>query len=347
MTALDRASFLVVALAFFAASSYPQNCENLRTDKFPIATVGGEPVFLRQTSAAMEGRLAELQQKEFELESKALDDVISKQLLANEAKNKGLTLDELLKTEVDAKVSKPTVEEVRAYSLGLNSDSDSSEDRTAIEESLRKARVKEVRDHYIRQLRLKSQVAILIDPPTTELTCDPSRRLGPSDAPINIIEFSDFSCPYCKAVEQTLKQLMVRYREHLNLYYRDFPLVQIHPNAKSAAEASRCAVDQHKFWEYHDLLFASSKELRLEELVSKARETGIEEQEFVACLMSNEHRAEVERDLDDGMRAGVQTTPAFFINGVYLSGSQPIEIFEKIIDQQLFDLAAKRSSAAK
>lgn len=330
---------MAVALAL-VPSAYSQTCESPQTIQAALATVEGQPVFLRQASPAIEGQLARLRQAQFELESMALDDVIAKHLLANEAKRNGLTVEQLLKREVDAKISKPTSEEVKAYELGRSAEN--TEEQAAAGDSLWKAKIKIAREQFAQHLRIRTQVAILIQPPTMTLSCDPARMRGSHDAPINIIEFSDFSCPYCKRVEQTLTQVITHYGADVNLYYRDFPLVQIHPNAKSAAEAARCALDQHKFWEYHDLLFASSTGLELEELVNEARQARLDEHEFVTCLMSARHRAEVESDINEGMRAGVQTTPAFFINGAYLSGAQPTEAFEKIIDRELGDLRLKQ-----
>lgn len=332
-TGVALVQIILLAMALDPVSTYSQNCESSIADQAPIATIGGQPVFLHQASPALQGQLARLRQTQFELEEKAIDEVISRQLLANEAKRKELSVEELLEREVDVKISEPTAGELEAYSLAGKS----TDDQVALRELLRKAKIKAARQQFADQLRAQRQVAVLIRPPTVDVACDLARMRGGHDSPVTIIEFSDFSCPYCKRAEQTLKQVMAKYGEKVSLSYRDFPLVQIHPYAKTAAEAARCALEYGKFWEYHDLLFASSSELDLETLVDEARKIGIDEHQFGSCVMSGKHRSEVDRDIDDGLPAGVQTTPAFFINGVYLSGAQPIESFQKIIDQELID----------
>src|SRR5262249_49339264 len=153
--------------------------------------------------------------------------------------------------------------------------------------------------------------------------------------PITIVEFSDFQCPYCQGVEPTLKQLLAKYEGRVSLGYRDFPLSQIHPQAQLAAEASRCAAEQARFWEYHDLLFANQSMLQEPGLIESARRLGLDEKLFASCLTSGKFRSQVQSDYQDGLKAGVTGTPAVFINGIFLSGNQPIADFSRIIEDEL------------
>src|SRR5260370_434148 len=135
-------------------------------------------------------------------------------------------------------------------------------------------------------------------------------------------------------VEPVIKDLLAKYGDKVSLAYRDLPLRQIHPQAQIAAEASRCAEEQGKFWEYHDQHFAASK-LDHDSLLDYARTLKLDDKQFDSCLTAEKYKAEIDQDLREGMQAGVTGTPGFFINGVVFSGSQPKESFAKTIDEEL------------
>ena len=162
---------------------------------------------------------------------------------------------------------------------------------------------------------------------------------GAADAPVTLVEFSDFECPFCKQAQPTLKQLLERYPGKVRIAYRDFPLESIHPQARRAAEAARCAHDQGKFWEYHDALFTASPKLSADDLKRYATEVGLDGTKFDACVAGGSHKAAVQQDLDEGKELGITGTPAFFINGRPLSGAQPLEAFTKVIDDELTRVA--------
>jgi protein-disulfide isomerase len=158
---------------------------------------------------------------------------------------------------------------------------------------------------------------------------------GPAAAPVTLVEFSDFQCPFCKQSQATLKQLLAQYAGKVKLVYRDFPLDQLHPQARDAAEAARCANDQGKFWEYHDLLFAQSPEAGSGSLRRYAAQAGLDPVTFDRCLSSGIHREAVQRDVEEGTRLGITGTPAFFINGRPVLGAQQIEAFTRVIEEEL------------
>jgi protein-disulfide isomerase len=162
---------------------------------------------------------------------------------------------------------------------------------------------------------------------------------GAAGAPVTLVEFSDFECPFCKQTRPTLKQLLERYPGKVRLAYRDFPLESIHPQARRAAEAARCAHDQGKFWEYHDVLFAQSPKLAAEDLRRYAGEVGLDVTKFDGCLAAGTHKAAVQRDVEEGNQLGITGTPAFFVNGRPLSGAQSFEAFARVIDDELTRLA--------
>jgi protein-disulfide isomerase len=160
--------------------------------------------------------------------------------------------------------------------------------------------------------------------------------IGPADAPITIIEFSDYQCPYCQKWEATVYQrLLDEYPTQVRLVYRDFPLNSIHPEAAPAANAANCAGEQDSYWAYHDKLFSYELDLGKDAYLQYARELELDMASFTTCLETNRYAAEVTADLDYAVSLGVQSTPTFFINGLYMVGAQPYETFKKLIDQEL------------
>jgi protein-disulfide isomerase len=160
--------------------------------------------------------------------------------------------------------------------------------------------------------------------------------LGDANAPITLIEYSDFQCPYCARAEATVKRLLKDYTGKIKLVYKNFPLSN-HDNAFIAAEAGFCAQEQSetKFWQLHDLMFADPRGLNLQGLVDKASSIGLDIKKFESCVKNSKHALRVNQDLAEGAKYGVNSTPAFFINGVLLLGAQPYEAFKQIIDEEL------------
>lgn len=167
---------------------------------------------------------------------------------------------------------------------------------------------------------------------------DDDAVMGDSNAPVTIVEFSDYQCPFCKRFrDQTLDQLKAEYIDtgKAKFIYRDFPLTSIHQYAQKAAEATECADDQGMFWEYHDIVFANPSALDVTSLKQHAATLGLDAGEFGECLDSGKHAGEVSKDLSDGQRAGARGTPFFLVGNTVLSGAQPIEAFRSAIDAQL------------
>jgi protein-disulfide isomerase len=186
----------------------------------------------------------------------------------------------------------------------------------------------------MKALRADSKVVVLLSAPRVEVAYDPARVRGNPKAPVMILEFSDYQCPYCHQVEPTVKELLAKYGDKVSLAYRDFPLTAIHSQAMISAVASRCALEQGKFWEYHDQLFTASK-LEKDDLIQYARDLKLDDKQFGACLTSEKYKADIDKDTEAGRKAGVNGTPGFFINGVFLSGAQGQDAFARVIDDEL------------
>lgn len=170
---------------------------------------------------------------------------------------------------------------------------------------------------------------------------------GRKDAPVTMIEFSDYQCPYCKRqAEQTDPELIKAYVDtgKVRFAFRDFPLVAIHQNAAKAAEAARCAGEQGKYWEMHDRLFANQKELQPEKLPEHAKAVGLDDGKFRECLDSGRQAAAVKKDMDEGTRLGIRGTPTVIVgtsdggnvkNAVIIRGAQSVETFKAELDKLL------------
>jgi protein-disulfide isomerase len=184
-------------------------------------------------------------------------------------------------------------------------------------------------------------VTVSLEPPRYDVTItdhDPSR--GPKDAPITIVEFSEYQCPFCARVTPTLRALEQKYAGKIRIVYKDFPL-QNHAQAPKAAEAAHCAGDQGKYWELHDRLFANQQQLQVPQLKQHAAAIGLDRATFDQCLDSGRHAAIVQEDVDYGGTMGVASTPTLYINGRLVTGAQPAAIFESIIDEELARTPAK------
>jgi protein-disulfide isomerase len=302
----------------------------------PVATVSGQTIYEDELLSTAQGQLMPLRTQEFEIKRKALDDLIQQKLLEAAAKKKGITAEQLLTQEVDSKVADPSDAELQGYYMAVRDRTKSSfaEIQTQLKQLLKQAHVQQARQDYLKHLRDEANVTVELSAPRVNVAYDPARVRGNPKAPVMIVEFSDYQCPYCNRVEATLKEVLAKYGNKVSLAYRDFPLTAIHSQAEIAAEASRCALEQGRFWEYHDQLFAAPK-LDKDALVEYARNLKLDHKQFGSCLTSGKYKAEIEKDSEEGKKAGVQGTPGFFINGVALYGAQPPDAFARLIDDEL------------
>jgi protein-disulfide isomerase len=298
-----------------------------------VATVDGEPIF--ESQLGIQSQLNQLEQQAYQIRLRAVEEAVSRRLLEKAAAAKKLDVEELLRQEVDSRVADPSPAEVEAFYLGqrdrLRQPLESVRDQLA--RNLKAVRTAEARQKFIESLRAKSAVAILVEPPRLAVEIGSAPRRGPAGAPVTIVEFSDYQCPYCKRAAPTVREVLNRYGDQVSLVFKDLPL-SIHPYAAKAAEAARCAGEQGRYWDYHDALFAAPalNEAILEEL---ARSMGLDTPRFQDCLASRRQRAAVEADARQAQELGISGTPAFLVNGILLSGAQPLEAFARIIDSEL------------
>lgn len=336
---------IVLNLLVWAASSLPsyaQESHGSKTRKV-VARVGDLNIYEDDLLPLIQAQLRPLQDQEYQIRSQALEKLIQDKLLEIDAAKAGVTKEKLLQQEVDSKIAEPSDSEVSAYYLAVKDriNLPLADVRPQVRDAVKQARTQEARQVYMNSLRAKFSVAVLLQRPRVEVAHDLARMKGNSAAPVTIVEFSDFQCPFCQKVNATLYQILAKYEGSVRLSFRDFPLQQ-HPQAIIAAEAARCATEQGKFWEYHDALFANPVNLDKQGLIERARSLKLDIDSFDTCLNSGKYKAQIEQDIRDGMKAGVAGTPAFFVNGVFLSGMQMVTVFEKIIDEELATAARSR-----
>jgi protein-disulfide isomerase len=168
----------------------------------------------------------------------------------------------------------------------------------------------------------------VVDAPV-ETTDDP--QFGNLNAPLVIVEFADFGCPWSREESFIIRELATKYADRVSYIYRDFPLDDLHPDARLAAEAGECAAELGNFWAFHDKLYQNQQNLSYDDLIGYAREVGLPEDAFVTCVDEGRYAAEVQQDFIDGVRAGVRGTPTFFLNGRRVEGAIPRDIFEEIM----------------
>lgn len=169
-----------------------------------------------------------------------------------------------------------------------------------------------------------------------DVPADGFPSIGPENAPIVIVEFSDFQCPFCKRFfDETYQQLLTAYPDKIRFVFRHLPLTSIHPEAFPSAEASMCANDQNSFWEFHDKVFENQDKLGRELYMQIANGLNLDMTEFENCIKTGKFKAMVQQDSDFAVNMGVKSTPTFFINGLAVVGAQPIEAFKQIIDMEL------------
>jgi protein-disulfide isomerase len=347
---------LVSALAFWlpACSAQdkpaPQGTAAADTTNKPLARVNGQVIteadVRNEAKDAFSQMQKEYEQQQRDLVERTLETMIQDRMIEAEAKSRGVTADQLLS---EAKGTGVTDAEVDAFyeqnKARIPPTTTKEQIAPQIRQFLEQQRQGEARNKLIEQLQAKYSVDYLMEPIRVEVApasyTAPAK--GPANAPVTIIEFSDFECPFCSRVVPTIAEIKQKYGDKVRLVFRQFPL-NFHPDAQKAAEASLCANDQGKFWELHDAMFKDQKALAVDSLKAKAKELGMNADQFNSCLDSGKHAETVRADIQAGSQAGVNGTPAMFINGRFVSGALPLNEFTKIIDDELKRAGSKSAA---
>lgn len=337
-----RFAFAASLILWTACSSSAQQAKTPGPNDI-VATIGSSSIKLAEVDDRALQRPAgnfgslRLGQALYEARRAALDEMIGDVLIEREAKLRGVERAQLTSEEIDSKVTPVTDSDVTAWyqaNPGRVQGAALDKVRAPIRSLLTQERSQTAYTAYVNRLKAKTPVRILLEPPRQKVAAADSPAKGPMNAPIELIEFSDFQCPFCQRAHPTVAQVLNTYGDKIRFVYRNYPLPN-HPNARPAAEAAQCANEQGKFWPYHDRLFANPTKLADSDLKQAAAELGLDSGRFNACFDSHRFKEVVETDIKEGNEAGVNGTPAFFINGRLVSGAQPFDAFKRIIDDEL------------
>jgi protein-disulfide isomerase len=334
-----RNTLLALGLGIaMGAVSIPAMGQN---DSTVVAEFAGRKVTVEELEQKQAGKLLQAKYKYYLAERDALEQFIDDQLLEMQAKKEGVTLDELYKRHVAVNVPEPTEDQLRFYYEGVQTEEPYETARPNIIETVHQLRTKKARDAYIADLRGQYGVVVELNQPSAHVDVEKAQRLGSEKAPVQIIEFADYECPYCQKVYSDLNRVRDQFGDQVSVVYKDFPL-PMHPFASRAAEAARCAGAQGKFWEYHDALF-QNKKLQLSDLKQQARDLKLDSAHFDQCLDSGEQAAGVKADTKEGLRLGLVGTPSFFVNGHFLSGAVGYSKLRETVLQELTALPSGKS----
>lgn len=319
-------------LAIIAAAFWASGAQAADT----LATVASKPITKSQVEERVKAKLAEIERARYETLREGVDELVQEALFAEEAKARKIPVEQLEKQEIADKVTAPTDAEIKEIYEANKEQLDGKPldaVKDQIVEYLGQMRAEERRQTFVRELKAKYPTTIALRPPVVEVGTGGRPAQGPASAPVTIIAFSDYECPYCKRAEVTVQEVLKAYKDKVRFYYRDYPL-PFHANARAASVAARCADAQGKFWDYHNKVMAS-EDLSGEKLKALADEVGLDRAKFDECLASDTYTAAIDKDVEDGAKAGVNGTPSFFINGRMLDGAQPFDRFKEIIDEEI------------
>ncbi len=302
-----------------------------------LATINGQPITDSEVTARVGDQLKKVQSQIFEIKRSGVDDVLEEKLIEAEAAKRKISTDELLKKEIDGKIAEPTQAEIEsAYQMQKKrfQNKELSEVKNDVVKMIKQSKKASAYGEYVESLKKSAKVKIMMKRPRIDVATDGDPSKGNPKAKVTIVEFSEYQCPFCKKTRPTVDQILSTYKNDVYYVFRDFPL-SFHQQARKAAEAANCAGDQGKYWEYSQKLWDNQGNHQPEKLHEYAKAIGLNAQKFSSCLDSGKFADEIEKDIQDGSKAGVSGTPAYFINGIFISGAQPFEKFKAIIDEEL------------
>ncbi len=302
-----------------------------------VATFDGGQVTARDLAEAGGKELLKARRQLYHAQADAAREAAYRRILQARAEKEGVVPEELERREIDKLVAPPDAKRVDQLMKQYRSrlPKDDARARQMVEDALnRQAREqakKALRDRWLGEAGFK----LLLEPPRVPVAVSPQDPAeGPEEAPVLLVEFSDFQCPYCSRAATTVKRIRKRYGDLVRVVHKPFPITS-HTRARAAAEAALCAADQGRYEAFHDWIFKHRNQLTDEQLSKEAEALGLDMKAFTSCYQSKAHQRYIQDSITQGRILGVTATPSFFINGRFLEGAQPKEAFETIIDEEL------------
>ena len=338
-----RSIFFILCVVSFSGVAWAQKCPVMPavSDSTVVAEWSGKKISIGNLDATIQKELCQAklayQMKIGELRQNALDAAVYSGLLEAEAKRlKKSSPDALLSSEVIEKIKPATEADIKAFydqNKADIGDQKLDEVRTQIRDFIGRQKTQEAVAAYVKGLREKAKVKTSLPVFRFPVKTDgPSR--GPANAKVTIVEFADYECPYCARGGEVMKEVLKKYPKDVRVVFRDFTL-DFHQNAIPAAITARCAGKQGKYWEMHDMLFANMENLGEAALRGYAKKLGLDLAKYDSCIADPAWQAAIRADEEEAAQYGVEGTPAFFVNGIPLSGAQPLSKFSEIIDREL------------
>jgi protein-disulfide isomerase len=302
-----------------------------------VATFGDQVITESELETMAGPSLVALRQQIYMAKVSQLEAEIYQRLVRDAAAAEGVSEGEYRRKRIDEMVGEPDEGEIVKLMSQFRAQlaEDDLQARAQVEAALRQREMQRLSAELKEVLFAEAGVKILLSPPRVEVSIpDGTPSRGPSDAPIVMVEYTDYQCPFCNRVQPTLDALLERYQGKVLHVFKHLPLPN-HPQAQLAGEASMCANDQGKFWQYHDWLFANQRTMNRDTMVVAAGELGIDGEAFTACIDSGAHRARVQADMNEARSFGITGTPGFLVNGRVISGAQPLSEFETVFNEEL------------
>jgi protein-disulfide isomerase len=302
-----------------------------------VAEVDGQPITAEELDRHAAGELQRVRDQEYEARKNALEDLIHQRLIKKAATGRGVSEDELMRVEVGDKVKPPSPAEIQEI-YDANRDRVGGRTRAEVEpqiiSSVVQQRTAERARAFVQGLRDQAKVKIVLEQPRSEVTIPPGMAvLGPADAKVTIVEFSDYLCPYCQSAEAVVSKVLERYKGKVKFIHRDLLLGR--PRSLPVARGALCAGEQGKFWEYRHDLLSNVGDWSDQDLEARAARMGLRAADFKSCLASDRLDKTVLASTEEGQRLGVTGTPTFFVNGRRMTGARSEQQFDEIIQAEL------------
>jgi protein-disulfide isomerase len=311
-----------------------------------VAEIDGEKLTLQDFEQKRSMNLFQARNTYYNAQRQVLEQFIDEYLLEKQAQRENLSVAQLLDRHIVSVLPKdPPEEALKLYYEGTDANESFEVARDKIRDYIRQRRMAKAKAEYIKSLRSQSKVVLSFSQPKADIRLNDTPVRGPISAPVVLVEYADYECPYCQQVHADLAKLEAEYKGKLAFAFKDYPL-PMHANAQKAAEAAQCAGVQGKYWEYHDRLF-EVKRYDLGQLKNNARTLNLDAAAFDKCLDSGASADAVKAHLAEAQGLGLQGTPTFFLNGRVLSGAVNYETLRQAVEEELAATATRLASSQR
>ena len=345
---LLKLRFTLLSIGLVTASLTLAAADNAGTSSAQtvVAEIDGAKITLGDLEQKHASALFQARTSYYDLQRKVIQTYIDDYLLEQQAKKEGLTVTALLEKHVNSKIDQdPSEEALRLFYEGIETTDPYEVVRGKILDTLRQRRTAKAKSEYMQSLRSQSTLILRLPPPRAAISMKDVPVRGDAKAPLTLVEFADYECPYCQQIHPVLQRLQKEFAGRIRFAFKDYPL-PMHPNAPKAAEATHCAGAQGKYWEYHDALF-ERKQFSPESLKSYAKDLKLDTSKFNACLDSGQMSGIVNTHAAEAQSLVLQGTPTFLVNGRLLTGDLSFEKIRAAILEELSAISAAQSVAKR